>query len=127
MMIKLINMLLLLIIISMGLNAQTATNENVCLKAQADSRQQYNGQNSGAGWVTAATILSSPLLGLIPAAAIGSATPADHNLGYRDYELMQNHEYASCFKQEAHKTKKRKVWRNYGIGAGVWLAIILLI
>ncbi|MFW5757918.1 MAG: hypothetical protein ACOC31_06680 [Bacteroidota bacterium] len=108
-------------------HAQTITDQNVCLQAKADSRLHYSGQNSGAGWVTATTIVTTPLLGLIPAIAISSAEPSDHNLNYRNVEQMQNYEYASCYKEEAHKTKKRKVWRNYGIGAGVWLGIILLL
>lgn len=111
----------------MALHAQTNTDQNLCMQAMRDSRLHYTGQNSGAGWVTAATIVTSPLIGLIPAAIISNTEPADHNLNYRNYELMQNYEYASCYKEEAHKTKRRKVWRNYGIGAGVWLAIILLL
>jgi hypothetical protein len=119
--------LCLMLIIAMNTKAENPANEDVCRQAKADSQMHYTGKNSGAGWVTAATIVTSPLIGLIPAVAISNTVPADHNLNYENPELMQNYEYASCYNEEAHKTKKRKVWRNYGIGAGVWLAIILLL
>lgn len=119
--------IILLLAVLLNANAQNPTGQNVCMQARQDSQLNYTGQNSGAGWVTATTIITSPLIGLIPAVVISNSPPADHNLNYRNPELMQNYEYASCYREEAHQTKRRKVWRNYGIGAGVWLAIILLL
>ena len=47
--------------------------------------------------------------------------PSDKNLKYRDPELMKNNTYNKAYVEEAHKIKKRKVWKCYGIVSGVWV------
>lgn len=105
---------------------QTAK-EDLRMKGMRDAERYYTGQNSGAGWTAAATILTTPVIGLIPAAAVSSAEPSDRNLNYPDAKLMENYEYSQAYKEQAHKTKKKKVWTSYGIGSGVWLLLILLL
>lgn len=104
-----------------------AAKEDLRMKGMRDAERYYTGQNSGAGWTAAATILTTPIIGLIPAAAVSSAEPADRNLDYPDAKLMENYEYSQAYKQQAHKIKKKKVWTSYGIGSGVWLLLILLL
>lgn len=101
--------------------------EDLRLKGVRDAQRYYIGQNSGAGWTAATTILISPLIGLIPGAAIASAEPTDRNLNYPDPKLMENYEYRQAYKDQAHKTKKKKVWTTYGMSSGVWLVLILLL
>jgi len=109
-------------------SADNETNqEDLRMKGMRDAERYYTGRNSGAGWTAAATILTTPIIGLIPAAAISSAEPADRNLNYPDAKLMENYEYSQAYKEQAHKTKKKKVWTSYGIGSGVWLILILLL
>lgn len=107
-------------------SVQTAK-EDLRMKGMRDAERYYTGQNSGAGWTAAATILTTPVIGLIPAAAVSSAEPSDRNLNYPDAKLMENYEYSQAYKEQAHKTKKKKVWTSYGIGSGVWLLLILLL
>lgn len=106
---------------------QQSGEQDLRKKGMRDSQRYYTGQNSGAGWTAAATILTSPIFGLIPAAVVSSAEPAERNLNYPDAKLMENYEYAKAYKEQAHKTKKKKVWTSYGISSGVWLLLILLL
>lgn len=111
---------------SSNVKAQSSE-QDLRMKGMRDSQRYYTGQNSGAGWTAAATILTTPIIGLIPAAAVSSAEPAERNLNYPDAKLMENYEYAKAYKDQAHKTKKKKVWTSYGVGSGVWLLLILLL
>jgi hypothetical protein len=107
-------------------NAKTS-NEDMRMKGKRDSQMNYTGRKSGAGWTAATTILFSPLIGVIPAAACASSEPSDQNLNYRDAELMKDYEYNRAYVEQAHKTKKKKVWTNYGVSSGAWLLLILLL
>ena len=102
-------------------------NEDMRMKGRRDAEMNYTGNKSGAGWTAATTILFSPLIGLIPAAACASSAPNDENLNYRDYELMKDFEYNRAYAEQAHKIKKKKVWKNFGVGSGAWLILILLL
>ena len=96
------------------------------MKGKQDAMTNYKGKKSGAGWTLATSIVLSPLFGLIPAVACSSAEPSDDNLNYKDGELMKDNTYNQAYVEQAHKTKKKKIWKNYGIGSGVWLLLILL-
>ncbi len=104
----------------------TMNDDNACINGKQDANKNYTGQSSGAGWTCATTILFSPLIGVIPAAVCSSSEPSDDNLKYPNPNLMKDYNYSKCYKEQAHKTKKQKVWRNFGIGSGVWLLIIVL-
>ena len=91
-----------------------------------DSKHNYRGQNSGAGWTTVVTMLTSPVIGLIPAAICASNEPQDRNLN-ANQELMKNEKYSQAYKEEARRTKKRSVWTGYGVGSAGWLVLLLLV
>lgn len=101
--------------------------DNMGSKGKEDARANYHGKNSGAGWTAATVIVTSPVLGLIPAIVCSSSEPQEDNLNVRKPELMKNDSYNQAYLAEAHKIKKGKVWKNYGIASGVWVAIILLL
>jgi len=103
------------------------SNEDMRMKGKRDSEMNYKGKKSGAGWTAATTILFSPLIGVIPAAACASSEPSDQNLNYRDKELMKDYEYNKAYVEQAHKTKKKKVWTSFGVSSGAWLLLILLL
>lgn len=107
-------------------NTKTST-EDMRMKGKRDSEMNYTGKNSGAGWTAATTILFTPLIGVIPAAACASSEPSDQNLNYRDSELMKDYDYNRAYVEQAHKTKKKKVWTSYGVSSGAWLLLILLL
>ncbi len=100
--------------------------EDIQLRGKRDAEENYIGQNSGAGWTTFITTFTSPLIGLIPAAACASTEPMDKNLNYPSAQLMQNYGYSTAYIKQAHKTKKRQVWSGYGIGTALWLMLIVV-
>ena len=104
-----------------------ASTEDMRMKGKRDSEMNYTGKKSGAGWTAATTILFSPLIGVIPAAACASSEPSDQNLNYQDNELMKDYEYNKAYVKQAHKTKKKKVWTSFGVSSGAWLLLILLL
>ena len=100
--------------------------DDMCEQGKDDSKVNYKGKNSGAGWTCATSIILSPLIGLIPALACSSSEPNDQNLNYKDSKLMKNNKYNQCYTDQAHKTKRKKIWKNFAIGSGIWLVIVIL-
>jgi len=107
--------------------SSSSSDSDLCMQGQQDSKQNYKGKNSGAGWTSVTTILFSPLIGVIPGAICASAEPSDNNLQIMKPELMKDFNYSRCYKEQAHKMKKRKVWTNFGISSGAWVVLILLL
>ncbi len=109
-------------------STETTTVSSIDMRAKArqDAMTNYKGKKSGAGWTAATSIVLSPILGLIPAIACSSSEPNEDNLNYMDSELMKDNTYNQAYREQAHKTKKKKIWTNYGIGSGVWLLLIIL-
>ncbi|MFM2286003.1 MAG: hypothetical protein RLZZ543_1500 [Bacteroidota bacterium] len=108
-------------------NSSAPSEDEMREKGKQDAKIYYKGAKSGAGWTAATTILTSPLLGLIPAAICASTEPSDDNLNYKDRELMKNYAYNEAYTKQALKIKRRKIWTNYGIGSGVWILLIALL
>ncbi len=67
----------------------------------------YRAQNTGAGWTGATAALIIPIIGLIPAVACSSTPPKDFNLNYPESDLMDNSDYASGYRYEAHRIKRK--------------------
>lgn len=112
---------------SQNTSSANTSSTDMAFKGKQDAITNYKGKNSGAGWTAATTIVLSPLFGLIPAVACASSEPSDNNLNYKEPELMKNNTYNQAYTEQAHKTKKKKIWTNYGIGSGAWLLLILLL
>jgi len=96
-------------------------------KGKEDANTFYKGKNSGAGGTMVTAVLTSPILGLIPAIACSSSEPSDNNLNYQDRELMRNADYNRAYTDQAHKIKKKKVWKAFGIGSAIWLGFIIIL
>ena len=97
------------------------------VRAEQDAEEYYVGKNSGSGWTAFFTVLTSPLIGLIPAAACASTEPQEKNLSYPNPELMKQYDYKNAYTQKAHKIKKRQVWSGYLTGSVMWLLLAVLI
>jgi hypothetical protein len=97
------------------------------VRAEQDAQEYYVGKNSGSGWTAFFTVLTSPLIGLIPAAACASTEPQKKNLSYPDPELMKQYDYEKAYTQKAHKIKKRQVWSGYLTGSVMWLLLVVLL
>ena len=115
------------VVTSSSSNSNNSSPNEMRIRGKQDSMVSYKGKRSGAGWTCATSIVLSPLFGLIPAAACSASEPAEENLNYRDAELMKNNDYNTAYTNQAHKTKRKKVWTNYGIGSGVWLILVFLL
>ena len=81
-------------------------------RGKEDANSYYRGDKSGAGWVAATAILASPLLGVIPAVICANVEPSDDNLNYKEPELMKNAIYNQAYTEQAHKIKKKRIWRS---------------
>jgi hypothetical protein len=107
-------------------NTSDANNVEMEEKGRQDAIMFYKGKNSGAGGTAATVILTSPILGLIPAIACSSSEPSDENLRYKNSQLMKNADYNRAYTEQAHKIKKKKIWTAFGIGSVIWLALIII-
>ena len=95
-------------------------------RGKFDARSYYRGY-TGAATGTLITSLLSPVAGLIPAVACSATPPGGHNLQFPNYELYKDGSYQTGYRQQAHRIKAGRVWRNWGIGLGVNLALIVLL
>jgi hypothetical protein len=95
-------------------------------KGRQDAQLFYSGNNSGRGGVVATAVLLGPVIGLIPAAIISSSQPDEQNLNAPEPELMRNPSYRMAYTDQAEKTKKKKIWKAYGIASGIWLGLFLI-
>lgn len=103
------------------------SSDDMYLKGQNDADRYYTGKNCGAGGTFATTIGVGAVLGLIPAIACGSTIPKTENLVIQNRNLLNNDNYLKGYKDEAHKIKKHKVWRWYGIGVGVNILVYIIL
>jgi hypothetical protein len=101
------------------------------VQGKNDAQKFYN------GYKTAGTIAFvsnfTPMLPIIPslifslASTTSSNIPKDINLNYPSASLMENEKYANSYRQEAMKIKKRKIWLNAGLGAGIIIVPLLIL
>lgn len=93
-------------------------------RGRADAVRYYRGHRGAGGGTLAATLLTTPVLGLIPAVACASTPPKPHTLMYPNAELFKNASYANGYMLQAHKRKKGKVWLNWAIGTIVTVGVV---
>ena len=93
------------------------SNPDMFLKGKEDATLCYKSYKTAASGTFAASLITGPLFGLIPAIACASTEPLYQNLNYPDKELMKNIQYAQGFFETAKKLKSKKVWKNYAFGS----------
>ena len=91
----------------------------------SDANMYYKGYKSAATG-TAVSVLAMPW-NLIPAIACSSKGPSVENLGFRDSKLMENSSYYYGYTSQAHKIKKRKVWKAYAVSTGAYVGMIVIL
>jgi hypothetical protein len=93
-------------------------NENEFVHGQNDALEYYHGYKvAGTGTLIATTIpWAGVFLGATYLKICNSTLPLDENLGYPDYNLMKNQEYARGYIQKAQQIKKKKVLKNFLLG-----------
>jgi hypothetical protein len=100
--------------------------EDLSVKGQVDAEKHYK-KYKGAATGTLIASLVSPIVGLVPAIITSSTTPRLENLGYPDESLFKQADYHNAYTRKAKKMKAGKVWKNWGIGFGVNLVLVLII
>lgn len=100
--------------------------EDLSVKGQIDAQKHYK-KYKGAATGTLIASLVSPLVGLVPAIITSSTTPRLENLGYPDESLFKQADYHNAYTKKAKRIKSGKVWKNWGIGFGVNLVLVLII
>jgi hypothetical protein len=95
-------------------------------RGKFDAMNYYRGY-TGAATGTLIASLMSPLIGLIPAVACSAAPPAERNLDFPSYDHYKDGNYQTGYRQQAHRMKAGRVWRNWGIGLGVNVALVVLL
>ncbi len=107
-------------------NKAAITSENLFMEGTKDATLHYPIRYTGAGWTLANSILLSPIGGLVTAVLCSSVKPNNGNLDVPYKEKMSNLSYLDAYRNTAHKMKKKKIWTNFGIGSGAYLALILI-
>jgi hypothetical protein len=91
----------------------------------ADASRFYQGYH-GASTGTLVAAIVFPL-NLIPAIACSATPPSDANLDFPNPRLMENQNYRYGYEKQAFAIKKKKVWTNFAIGSGAFLAFYILL
>jgi hypothetical protein len=90
-----------------------------------DAKDNYVGYKA-AGTTTLLISILYPPLGLIPAISCATTPPKDKTLNFPNEQYIKNPNYYEGYKKGAHKIKAGKVWKNFGIGCGIFLGWALL-
>ena len=100
---------------------------DISFQGKNDAKRYYNGYKT-AGTIALISNLV-PIVPIIPSLVFSIATsskmPRDENLNYPNISLMKNEKYANSYRAEAMKIKKRKIWLNFGAGAGFMVLTIV--
>lgn len=103
----------------------TDNSDDMCFRGISDAGTFYQGKGSYKGGIWATTLLTSPLIGLIPTAIAASNNLDATQMNYPSQELWKNQEYRNCYTQEATKKKNNRAWTAWGISSAVWLIAII--
>ena len=95
------------------------------MKGTLDAKINYIGRGSGAVWTAVATIIGSPVIGLIPAVACASSTPRERNLNFENTKLKNDPIYYNAYVKQARKTKAVSVLAGYVIGTAAWFILVI--
>jgi|SRR6185312_5973917 len=91
-----------------------------------DADTNYTRKKSGRVFVMVATLIGTPVLGVIPTAICSMVTPSKKHLGIRN-GAPNNEAYLKGYCYEAHYIKKRTLWKNYIISSTMWAGVAQLV
>lgn len=83
-----------------------------------DAEMYYKGYRT-AGTTTLISSLFFPLFGLIPAIACSTTPPSPQSFSIPQNAPISDSSYMRGYQEQAKVIKKKKVWKNYAVGAGV--------
>ncbi len=88
-------------------------------KGQNDADLLYVGNRPMVGTIISTFIY--PPVGLIEGIISASTAPKPKNFVVPEMNLLNNQDYISGYKKQAHKKKRKKVFIGFGIGIAPWL------
>ncbi|HTB07102.1 MAG TPA: hypothetical protein VK806_09140 [Bacteroidia bacterium] len=89
-----------------------------------DADNNYKAKKSCKWLVFGASVIGTPVLGLIPAIITSSVHPSARNLNVPEGALLHNAAYMKGYKDEAHDIKKRAIWNHYLTGSSIWAVVL---
>jgi len=98
--------------------------DSMYYKGVYDATANYNGYKAASTGTLVASLVFP--FNLIPAIACSATPPKDENMGYPDIKLIENQQYHQGYQVQAHKIKKKKVWKNFAIGTGAFIGLYIL-
>lgn len=117
-------MLLALTILLVNFCASVSAQSTEYIKGQQDAITNYPKKHTGAGGTCIVTLVTTPVLGLIPAVICSATKPSIENLGMPQSELSTNPEYVNGYQYQARKLKSKKVWTGYVASTVVWAVLV---
>ncbi len=105
------------------INTETPEYDNYFLKGRQDAVRYYRGYK-GSGTTVLIVSLVSPVYGLIAAASSSASAPKIKQSDFPNPKLLKNEDYVKGYTKEAKKIKSNKVWENFGIACGAYIAAI---
>ena len=109
------------------LEALPADPEAIRITAINDANSNYKNSSGAGGGTFLATVLGTPLVGLLVAIPASVSPPPEIKLNPPDRSLFKNPEYYAAYKKQAHKIKQRKIWTGFGMGVVVDAVVLLFI
>ncbi len=101
--------------------------EAICLAGEQDAKIYYEGDGSLVGLTTGVSLLTGPVMGLLPPIAVSTTSLNDSELNYPSHALWQNTDYKTCYTEKAQKIRRKKAWTAYGISSGVHLVALFAV
>lgn len=93
-------------------------------QGQQDAQENYKG-NKITGTVSLLTSMIFPPYGFLPTVVLPLAI-RKKNLNCPNPELLNDPNYHNGYVKMARHIKSRQAWRNFGIGAGIFILVIVL-
>jgi hypothetical protein len=110
---------------SMFNNYDNLRPDELYVKGQRDARIYYRHPGGSIG-TAIATSITGPF-GLIPAIICSSVPPHSKHLGYPSRDLWDSKDYQKGYRDSAKSIKRKRVWLGFGIGAGTYLLLSLML
>ncbi len=82
--------------------------------------QLYYKRYRTAGTLTLVTTVYNPLAGLIVAISTAKSKPKTRNFDLPDGAQWSDYNYRTGYSKEAAEMKRKKVWKNFGLGIAGW-------
>jgi len=95
-----------------------------CIQAEEDALLNYKAKVGGTTFISTMII---PVVGLFVAIGSSSNPPSENSLRPPKPESFDDANYKSCYKNEAHRMKKKKIWGSFAGAIVLDVAVFFII